>query len=403
MLEILTTDEERKRRNNRLVSCLIAVFLHTLLAVVLSLIVWTTIENQPIELAGSLSSSNREVVINMNPIQTPNVAEEVMNADESNENMFVESFGSDIVMPASFRELNAIPSQPARIEPSAGFFGTHAYGNHFVFVLDISHSMDARDGERFQRAADELLRSIGSLQLGQRYYVYLFSWDLTEMFYDSRSQAYVEAGPGHVEKVRDWIYNISLGSGTDPRRALAMATHMSPKPDAVFLLSDGHFNKPPSPQSETGWISKTGKVTQDSVEKGVEKFYQHIPIHTIAFENPFTKGDMQRIAELTGGEFRYVPTQSHQPVDEEKFQRALRDIERAATSPRQNVSVRLSWARDFLTNGELVFAEYVVRPIRSAPAKQVYNTRLRKQILNILDEELRDVRLEDFEELLPKP
>ncbi len=284
--------------------------------------------------------------------------------------------------------------QPASID----FFGTRAYGNRFVFVLDISYSMDARDGARFDRACDELLRSVSQLRAGQSYYVFLFCWNTEQMFYDSAVD-YVKVAAGHEKKLRDWIYDVNLGAGTDPRRALTLARQMNP--DAVFLLSDGHFNHPGTPLSETGWIDEQGnRLRKLGVQEGIERFYRNTPIHTIALENPFTYVAMERIAEATGGSYRYIKTSSHKPIDSKRFLSALQHIERKHrndTRPDHEYQTRLSYAREFTADGELVYAEYLVRPLRRANRSKIDNTVLLDRLLAILDSELGDTRLEDFE------
>ncbi len=257
--------------------------------------------------------------------------------------------------------------------------------------------MDARDGERFKRACDELLQSVAKLRAGQSYYVFLFCWKTDEMFYDPSVQ-YVQVASQHEERLRRWIYDVSLGAGTDPRRALSLAERM--KPDAVFLLSDGQFNWPRTPLSESGWIDDQGNRSQADVQTGIETFYRNIPVHTIAFENPFTVSKMQQIAEATGGKCRYIPTRSHAPVDAGQFREALRRIDQQQAderdSPRE-YRMRLSYARELITAGELVYAEYLIRPLRHADSSKITNPVLLARVLAILDAELGSTRLEDFE------
>jgi hypothetical protein len=208
----------------------------------------------------------------------------------------------------------------------------------------------------------------------------------------------VAVAPGHVQKLRDWIYGVSLGAGTDPRRSLALARRM--KPDAVFLLSDGQFNKPGWPQSESGWVDDHDEPFTAGVQEGVELFFRNTIIHTIAFENPFTHAAMQAIAEATGGKCRYIQTETHRPIDSKRFLAALGHIDqtrRNQSRPDKEFRTRLSYAREFIKAGELVYAEYLVRPLRDADATLIDNKTLLTQVLAILDAELGKIRLEDFE------
>ncbi|HUY36490.1 MAG TPA: hypothetical protein VMV69_27385, partial [Pirellulales bacterium] len=61
---------------------------------------------------------------------------------------------------------------------SASFYGIEAAGNEFVFVVDMSGSME---GTRFRRARNELRRSIESLSSNQSYFVIFFSDDAYPM------------------------------------------------------------------------------------------------------------------------------------------------------------------------------------------------------------------------------
>ena len=258
--------------------------------------------------------------------------------------------------------------------------------------------MDARDGARFDRACEELLRSVSQLRAGQSYYVFLFCWNTENMFRD-RSAECVKVTAGHEEKLRRWISGVSLGAGTDPRRALALARQM--KPDAVFLLSDGHFNRPGTPLSETGWIDEQGnQLRKLDVQEGVERFFHDIPIHTIALENPFTYAAMEQIAKATGGSYRYIKTGSQEPIDAKRFLSALRHIDQKHgddPQPNREYQTRLSYAREFVADGELVYAEYLIRPLRHADRSKIANLVLLDRLFEILDSELGDTRLEDFE------
>jgi hypothetical protein len=172
-------------------------------------------------------------------------------------------------------------------------------------------------------------------------------------------------------------------------------------PDAVFLLSDGQFNAPPSPLSETGWLDDQGNRLDLNVQAGVETIYQGLPIHTIAFENPFTTAAMESIARATGGQFRYIRTRSLQPVDSERFLTALRQLEqkhRHESNPARSYQSRLSLAWELIADGELLYAEYIMRPLRYAAPEHILNATLMAEVQTVLNNEIGEVRLEDFEQ-----
>jgi hypothetical protein len=108
---------------------------------------------------------------------------------------------------------------------------------------------------------------------------------------------------------------------------------------------------------------------------------------------------MEQIAKLSGGSFRYVKTKSHLPIDSRRFLDAVNLIEdtyRKASERASELQRRMSFAREFIADGEFAFAEYIARPIRNADPANINNPILRKILLNILDDELGDTRLEDL-------
>ena len=373
-----------------------SLFLHGLLAFLLWCLVYQVVKQPSITLSASSSYAPETVTLEVNDLPEP-VIPIVEQGEAASTEPQPEPAAEDTVRSLVDEEGLAEMEQSNLRPSSVEFFGTRAYGDKFVFLLDVSYSMDARNGARYRRACDELVRAASELRPSQSYYVFLFCWN-TQLMYYQDSVAYIEAQPGHVKKLRRWVYDASLGPGTDPRRALSFAREM--EPDAIFLLSDGQFNQPRTPMSETGWLDLDGNRSQVSVLEGVPIKFTALPIHTIAFENPFTRGPMEQIAKLTGGVFRYVKTDSFQPVDAERFLNALRRIEekhRRDKERRSEFITRLSYARDFIADGELVYAEYIARPVRSADKSQVANRTLYDEIFGVLDRELGDTRLEDFE------
>jgi len=195
------------------------------------------------------------------------------------------------------KDADAVPSDSRR----ATFFGSHAYGNNFVFILDASPSMV---GARYRRACDELIASLMKLEDSQSFYVLLFSWR-TQLMFDGplASIQFIPATDENVDRFRQWLYaqDVRKNNGTDPRVALDLAERL--QPDAVFLLSDGEFNKPPR------WNPSmpTRAMPQHSVARLVEMIYETIPLHCIAFEIAACEPGLRALSVLTGGSCRFVP------------------------------------------------------------------------------------------------
>ena len=393
MLPTVESIEPPAPPRSTLRSWIVSLIVHGLLAIVLWSLVHHAVKRESISLSAAAADDPSDVRLELaESVQpAPQLPAPATGADPA---QAIDSLVSQAMQDSALSASTRANFEPASVE----FFGTRAYGNRFVYILDISYSMKARDGDRFDRALNELIRSVSSLRPGQRYDVFLFCWMIQRMPYN-RSGSYIDVAPGHAEKLLDWVRHIPLGSGTDPRRALALARQLNP--DAVFLLSDGQFNEPRTPRTDVGWIDPSGELVDADVQTGVEQLFGKLPIHAIAFENPFTQAAMERIAETTGGSFRYVPTRSLQPLDSQRFLTALRHIDqrhRYDRQPRSEYLTRLSYAREFIADGELVYAEYLIRPLRSARERSIANPRLYSQIREILDRELGSKRLEDFQD-----
>lgn len=179
------------------------------------------------------------------------------------------------------------------------FFGTVAQGNSFVYILDVSPSMNARSGRRLQRAVSELLQSLDNLRDEQEFYVVVFGWT-TRLMFDGEQLVPrpVPATLKNKQRLRRWLMRVNTISGTDPRKSLDVSLAM--KPSAIFFLSDGEFNKPAS-----SVFFKDDDTEAEDVVKSYDP--RSIPIHTVAFEDPVCEPRMRGIAELTSGQHRFVP------------------------------------------------------------------------------------------------
>lgn len=348
------------------------------------------------ELADAMESADQEFDLAVEPVADTLVNLDVLDA---------------VYAEVSMQDLAGGGRQERGDESSVKFFGTEAYGNRFVYILDVSYSMDARNEQRYRRACDELIRSVSRLRDDQLFYVYVFCWDTDDMFGD-RSSDYVHPTADNLERLQYWIKYKALGAGTDPRRALAKAFHRDP--DAVFFLTDGDFNSRSGRSARSGWIDAQGNPFSADVLTGIKTLYRNVPIHAVAYENPFTKETMQQIGAMTGGTSRYVKTASLEPVEYQDFDRQwkrmnqyLQAIDRFEKSVsrasvrtlekqrRALLQFRIQRAEAYLRDGELAFAEKFIRGMPE-PEDRTLSPRF-KRIQEILGEELGTVRLEDFE------
>jgi len=167
-------------------------------------------------------------------------------------------------------------------DASATFFGVKATGRSFVFVVDTSGSM-SKNG-RHLRCRTELLRSIGALKYGQKFFVVFFNSTTFPM----PEHKLVDVRPAQITKTQEWCLRAVPSGGTEPWDGLALALKM--KPDAIYFLTDGDFDP---------------AVVQriDHAQPQTKK----IPIHTICFESLSGAPLMEAIAKLTNGTYLYVP------------------------------------------------------------------------------------------------
>lgn len=203
---------------------------------------------------------------------------------------------------------------------SIKFFGAEAYGNRFVFVLDVSSSMAARNGRRLLRATMELIGSINQLNSEQEFSVILYSNNALPMFFTKKNNEpeMRPATPANKQAAVNWLrYKVRPQGGTMPARALQIAGNL--KPDAVFFLSDGEFlyghtvnlNSPMN-----AFFQNFGTARQAMLPPGgalldpaavLAEYPREIIVHTIAFESVSSGPLMEQIAKQKGGQYRFIP------------------------------------------------------------------------------------------------
>lgn len=162
----------------------------------------------------------------------------------------------------------------------ATFFGTTAYGNKFVFIIDKSGSME---GTAFYRARGELLRSLKQLRDGQAFSIVFYNTNAFPFATDL-----VPRDRKSYQAANYWVGRMGPGGGTDPLSSLRIAMNMNP--DAIFLLTDGEFTNPDA-------VYDLARAQSKPV----------IPVHTICFTNRHGEAVLKAIAKATNGTYRYVP------------------------------------------------------------------------------------------------
>lgn len=186
----------------------------------------------------------------------------------------------------------------------ATFFGSKRRGRNVVFCIDYSGSMESdveTGGTRIQALRNELEKSINALPENMNVTVIFFSttaWTIDTKGPEQHQKGW--GGNGKVPNVPwypstkrlkgvvvDAVKSMPAKGGTNWYPPLRMAFAMQPRPNIVYLLSDGQ------PTDAELVLGEMDEINPDGV-----------PIDTIAFELPGTPaGQLQLIAEETGGKF----------------------------------------------------------------------------------------------------
>ena len=340
-LHELAPDAVRERSLKQIPGFLFSLILHLVLLVVLALIFQRTTRPDPImiTLASSASESpwpNADEPSYLSSVELTNAEPEIVaravvvdeavtvDLEDVSELEFESPFAAEsnmqpVPIPPKGTEVAVdAPRDSEKREKKIEFFGAHAYGNSFVFVLDISASMAARNGQRLQRATIELMRSINQLNDEQNFSVVLYSERATPMFLEANQPRMRSATPKNKQAAIQWLkYQARPTGGTFPASALQIAGNM--KPDAVFFLSDGEFvyGQLPSFGVElNSFLRGFGQARLDAPpmangpsdpQSVLAAYDPKIVVHTIAFESTASRPLMERIANEKKGQHRFIP------------------------------------------------------------------------------------------------
>jgi len=167
-----------------------------------------------------------------------------------------------------------------------GFFGIHALGQSFVYVVDCSKSMNrphpSEAKTRFRRLKLELVKSIATLKPDMKFFIIFFNRHALPM----PARSLQPALPLNQNQYLRWAATVRAQGDTDPREALSYALRL--RPDIIYFLTDGDF--------------------QHSVVQDLKKLQQkNVDIHTFAFGNRDAEDLLKAIASANGGEYHFVP------------------------------------------------------------------------------------------------
>lgn len=192
----------------------------------------------------------------------------------------------------------------------ASFFGLEAVGRRFCYIIDVSSSMNAGPDEqtRIDIVKRELTRSLLALIESSEFSVVLYAgnsgWLFDERQWLDSTQRNKLVAEARIASIlleynrRDGVGRFGVTqNGTSPSSAIDKAMSLTPKPDAIYLLTDGEFGEPKVPQ----FVKNLNRTSL-------------IPVHclfiTDANSESDAEGDLRTIATESGGSFKTFRTSS---------------------------------------------------------------------------------------------
>lgn len=166
----------------------------------------------------------------------------------------------------------------------ARFFGVEARGSRFVYVVDVSGSMQ---GKRLQSLKIELTNSLDGLLTASSFLVVLFNSDSVPL---GGRVKWIDASEPAKRRIYEMLGKVVAGGGTQPEDALDMAFSLKPRPDAIYFMTDGLF--------DTGVAERITKLNRGD--------RRPVPIHCIAFGTRDAEALMRQIAQASGGSYTYI-------------------------------------------------------------------------------------------------
>lgn len=199
------------------------------------------------------------------------------------------------------------------------FLGQTAFGRRVVFVVDVSASMSqvGKGGvSRFDVLKKELAKSLSRIPTGTHYQILFFSdfawphntidpkkgtafekyrWSIVPEDWKSAKiplYNYIHATPFSLAESKKIVQESDNPGGTNWGSGLLMALKGTPKPDAIFFMTDGQKS------DEMGWV--------DIVTNENQRTLPRTAIHTSVMMETGAAADMDRLAKANGGSFSVV-------------------------------------------------------------------------------------------------
>ncbi|MEX2219091.1 MAG: hypothetical protein WD749_10070 [Phycisphaerales bacterium] len=173
---------------------------------------------------------------------------------------------------------------------AASFFGVEARGTRFAYIIDVSGSMDLGVGamslKRIDILKSELGKSLAALLENAHFFVALFSGDSKPL---GGRMEWVASNESGKTWARRTVPLITAEGETKPLPAFSIVFGLRPRPDAIYFMTDGEFDK--------DYANQIARINAD----------YKIPIHCITFVSAEGQEVMRKIAADSGGTYTHIP------------------------------------------------------------------------------------------------
>lgn len=173
--------------------------------------------------------------------------------------------------------------------------GLNLGGRHIVILLDVSASMLAdrvvniirlrNMAPEVQRQASKWVRALNTvdwltaqLPISSSYQVITFNTESRPALDNTVGKWLEVANQPQLESVTAALRDIVPGGGTSLENAFLALNQLSPRPDNIFLITDG---LPTQGSSTTGRNTVTGKQRLDLYQQAIRRLPRNVPVNII--------------------------------------------------------------------------------------------------------------------------
>lgn len=170
---------------------------------------------------------------------------------------------------------------------SARFFGVEARGARFAFVVDVSGSMN--QDRKLEALKEALLSSVDGLLEQTSVCIIVYSGDA----YSITGSNWLRADRGR-EEARRAILSLSATGPTNPMPGFDIAFGLTPRPDAIYFMTDGVFEKSVDDRLPA-YVERLNRAAETPTA-----------LHCITFVDRGSERLMRRLARSSGGTYTHV-------------------------------------------------------------------------------------------------